>query len=65
MQAALNCKELDIVFPDTDKDLKSTESKFAEKSSERIMIGCVGAIDGLFLKVCCPSMKDCGYNPQA
>jgi DDE superfamily endonuclease len=65
MQAVLNCNELDIVFPDTDEDLKSTESKFAEKSSERIMIGCVGAIDGLFVKVCRPSMKACGSNPQA
>jgi hypothetical protein len=65
MQALLNCKELDIVFPDTNEDLKSTKSKKFEKSSERIMIGCVGAIDGLFVKVCRPSMKDCGYNPKA
>ncbi|KAI2492824.1 DDE superfamily endonuclease [Fragilaria crotonensis] len=65
LDAVLNCKELDIVFPDTDEDLKSTALKFANKSSERVMIGCVGAIDGLFVKICRPSMKDCGYNPQA
>jgi DDE superfamily endonuclease len=66
LDAVLNCKALDIVFPDTeDEDLKSTALKFANKSSERVMIGCVGAIDGLFVKICSPSMKDCGYNPQA
>ncbi|KAI2491737.1 nuclease [Fragilaria crotonensis] len=65
LDAVLNCKALDIVFPDTDEDLKSTALKFANKSSERVMIGCVGAIDGLFVKICRPSMKDCGYNPQA
>jgi hypothetical protein len=65
LDAVLNCNALDIVFPNTDEDLKSTTLKFADKSSERIMIGCVGAIDGLFVKVCRPSMKDCGCNPQA
>jgi len=65
MEAVLNCHELDIVFPDTDEELSSTESKFSDKSSERTMIGCVGAIDGLFVKVHRPSMKECGYNPQA
>ena len=65
MDAVLNCKDLDIVFPDTNEDLKSTELKFSNKSSERIMTGCIGAIDGLFVKVCRPSMKECGYNPQA
>jgi hypothetical protein len=65
MEAVLNCNELDIVFPDTDEELYSTESKFSDKSSERTMVGCVGAIDGLFVKVHRPSMKECGYNPQA
>ena len=65
LDAVLNCMELDIAFPDTDEDLTSTVSKFTMKSSEGIMKGCVGAIDGLFVKICRPSMKDCGYNPQA
>ncbi len=65
MEAVLNCNELDIVFPDTDEELYSTESKFSDKSSERTMVGCVGAIDGLFVKVHRPSMKECGYNPHA
>ena len=65
MDAVLNCKALDIIFPDTDEDLKATESRFNKKSSDRIMVGCVGAIDGLFVKVCRPSRKDCGNNPQA
>jgi hypothetical protein len=65
LDAVLNCNALDIVFPNTNEHLKSTTLKFADKSSERIMIGCVGAIDGLFVKVCCLSMKDCGSNPQA
>ena len=65
LDAVLNCNALDNVFPNTDEHLKSTTLKFADKSSERIMIGCVGAIDGLFVKVFRPSMKDCGYNPQA
>jgi hypothetical protein len=51
LDAVLNCKELDIAFPDTDEDLTSTVSKFAIKSSERIMKGCVGAINGLFVKI--------------
>ena len=65
MEAVLNCHELDIVFPDTDEELSSTESKFSDKSSERTMVGCVGAIVGLFVKVHRPSRKECGYNPQA
>ena len=65
IDAVLNCKDLDIVFPDTDEDVASTASKFASKSSERILVGCVGAIDGLFVKICRPSMKACGNNPQA
>ena len=58
MEALLNCHELDIVFPDNDYKLSSTESKFSDKSSERTMVGCVGEIDGLFVKVHRPSMKD-------
>ena len=50
LDAVLNCNALDIVFPNTDEHLKSTTLKFADKSSERIMIGCVGAIDGLLLR---------------
>lgn len=65
VDAVLNCKELDIVFLDTADDLASASSKFASKSWERIMVGCVGAIDGLFVKTCRPSMKACGNNPQA
>ena len=48
MNPVLNCKELDIVFLDTDEQLKPTAVKFAEKYSDGIMIGCVGLIDGLF-----------------
>ena len=29
------------------------------------MIGCVGAIDGLFVMVCRSLMKECGYIPKA
>ena len=39
MEAVLNCNELDIVLPDTDEELYSTESKFSDKSSERTMVG--------------------------
>jgi hypothetical protein len=63
--AVLNCHELDIVLPDTNEELSSTESKFSDMSPERTMVGCVGSIDGLFVKVHSPSMKKCGYNPQA
>ena len=45
--------------------LSSTESKFSDKSSKRTLVGCVGAIDGVLVKVHRPSMKECGYNPQA
>jgi hypothetical protein len=65
VNAVLSCKDLDIVFPDTDEQLKSTAVKFAEKSSDRIMIGCVGAIDGLFVKTRRPPAAECGQNPQA
>jgi hypothetical protein len=50
LDAVLNCNALDIVFPNTDEDHKSMALKFADKSSERIMIGCVGAINGLLLR---------------
>jgi hypothetical protein len=65
IDAVLSCKELEIVFPDTDEQFKSTAAKFADKSSDGIKIGCVGAIDGLFVKTRRPSMAECGRNPQA
>ena len=63
--AVSSCKELEIVFADTDEHFKSTAAKFADKNPDGIMIGCVGAIDGLFVKKCCPSMAECGHSPQA
>ncbi len=39
MEAVLNCHELEIVFPDTDEELSSTESKFSDNSAERTMVG--------------------------
>ncbi len=64
LDAFLTCNALDIAFPNTDEDLKSPMAlKIADKSSERIMISCIGAVDGLFVKVCRPPMKDSGYNP--
>jgi hypothetical protein len=60
-----SCKELEIVFPDTDEHFKSTAAKFADKNPNGIIIGYVGAIDDLFVKKRCPSMAECGQSPQA
>ena len=51
VHTVVDFEELDIAFHDTYKNLKASVSKFAKKSSKRVMIVCVGTIDGLFVRV--------------
>ena len=65
LDAVLKCEELDIRFPDTAEELESVRVRFESKSTNRVIQGCVGAIDGLLARINCPSVDECNGNPRA
>ena len=53
------CPELDVInFPTTAAEWKQVNDGFTAKSSDGIMQGCVGAIDGYFQRVQAPRRKE-------
>lgn len=48
LDAVLNCDGFKITFPDSEEDLKQVSEDFMLKSSNELIKGCVGAIDGFF-----------------
>ena len=55
------CPEFDIInFPVTASEWKAVNDGFTAKSSDGIMQGCVGAIDGYFQRVQAPRQKEVG-----
>ncbi len=56
---ALNSSEaLQIKLPSTQAELKSVYNGFASKSTESIMEGCVGALDGFLLLIDAPKATE-------
>ena len=49
---------LDIALPSTPEELDIINKGFRNKSSHALMSGCVGAIDGFFQQITCPSRKE-------
>jgi len=45
----VNCTRLQIVLPRTTQELEDVKKGFESKSMERVMCGCVGALDGFLL----------------
>jgi hypothetical protein len=54
---------INIDFSDRDQ-LQQIESGFAAKSSRQLFRGCIGAIDGIQVKVSKPSIRDGVLNPR-
>ena len=63
---ALNlCDSLKLSFPSTPREVHFNQLGFCDISSNNVIIGCVGAIDGLLVVIKCPSMKDSENNPSS
>ena len=61
MKGILLSNELDISFPSTDADLQAAADDFKSVSSSNgIIDGCVGCLDGILLKIQTPASKDVG-----
>jgi hypothetical protein len=62
LNAVLSSNELDINLPATPDDWENVRSGFAAKSANRVLKGCVGALDGFFQPTMCPTVKEsCGF----
>ena len=65
LDAVLACDALEISFPDTPEELENNRKRFEAKSTNKVMRGCVGAMDGLFATTKQPSIADSKGNPRA
>ena len=65
MDVFLQCPELEIKLPSTPEEWERIRSGFARKSTNGIMRGCVGALDGFLQPVTTPKTKECKSNPRA
>ena len=65
LDAVLQCPELAIKLPSTPEQWERIRIGFARKSTNGIMRGCVGAIDGFLQPVTTPRLKECNNNPRA
>lgn len=59
------CPELDISMPSTVSDMEGVANDFAAKSTENLIRGCVGCIDGFLAITKRPRMKESAGNPRA
>jgi hypothetical protein len=58
IQAILNCKEIQVQLPTTREELDEVRQGFQDKSIEEVMLGCVGALDGLLLLIRTPTRNE-------
>jgi hypothetical protein len=65
LNAVLSSKELDIKLPATPDDWENIRSGFASKSANRVLKGCVGALDGFFQPTICPTVKESYGFPRS
>jgi hypothetical protein len=65
LDSVLQCPELSIDLPSTPEQWESVRRGFANKSTNGIMRGCVGAVDGFLQPVITPRLKECNNNPRA
>ena len=52
------CSALDCKWPDTDVDVVNAARAFKERSSHGVVDKCVGALDGLFIRLIRPTRKE-------
>ena len=65
IHAVNSCDLLKLHFPMKLAEIYSSQSQFQEISSNSVISGCIGTIDGLLVVVKCPSMKDSSNNPSS
>jgi len=65
IDAVLQCTDLDIKFPTTNKEYTAIAQDFESKATVTILQGCVGTIDGFFQPMMKPSIKDSLGNLRA
>jgi len=65
IDAICSCGALDIIFPETPEEIQAAMDAFADRSSNRILRGCIGALDGFLAKINCPSLEECEHNQDA
>jgi hypothetical protein len=62
IDAVLSSEALDIKLPTEPEEWEKIRKGFAEKSSHRVLSGCLGAIDGFFQPTICPTvLESCGF----
>jgi hypothetical protein len=54
----IHCTRLQMVLPRTANELEDVKKGFESKSTENIMSGCVGALDGFLLLIRMPSRRE-------
>ena len=59
------CDLLKLKFPTSAAEICKAQAQFCDISSNNVISGCVGAIDGLLFVIKCPSMKDSNNNPSS
>ena len=59
------CDLLKLKFPTSAADICSVQAGFCNISSNSMIAGCVGAINGLLVGIKCTSMKASGNNPSS
>ena len=65
IEAVLACPQLSINFPSSGQELSSIANGFAQKASEPIFKGCVGAIDGFFAPTKQPTKAESFGNQKS
>eukprot|EP00918_Siedleckia_nematoides_P040746 GHVU01088453.1.p1 GENE.GHVU01088453.1~~GHVU01088453.1.p1 ORF type:complete len:221 (+),score=23.12 GHVU01088453.1:357-1019(+) len=61
LAAICKCPDLAYRFPSTQHEVNDAAASFAHMSSHRVVRGCVGAMDGLLLKIKAPARWETGH----
>ena len=59
------CDLLELKFPASAAEICRAQGWFCDISSNNVISGCVGAIDGLLVVIKCQPMKDSNNNPSS
>ena len=65
IQAVSMCDLLKLKFPTSAAEICSVQAGFCNISSNSVITGCVGAINGVLVVIKCPSMKASDNNPSS
>eukprot|EP00918_Siedleckia_nematoides_P006260 GHVU01013600.1.p1 GENE.GHVU01013600.1~~GHVU01013600.1.p1 ORF type:complete len:446 (+),score=19.66 GHVU01013600.1:210-1547(+) len=55
------CPDLDYAFPYTREEINDAAAAWANLSSHRVVLGCVGAMDGVLVRIRAPSRRETGH----